>query len=171
MRTPSQAFAVHPQNGCIPVRQGKNRAAPATSDGTATCPYRPSAPVQVLTGRHVGALRQRGKLRRAGWNSGETWTSTGIKVAYPWVPSKWRKFWTFGQANLSKSGRSRRSSDAQTPRRRLVPVLVSCSTSSALHIGAIRGRMPGRHASAKTLIACVPRRNRPPTRLRARDLA
>jgi hypothetical protein len=48
---------------------------------------------------------------------------------------------------------------------------VSCLTPSALHLGAIRGRLPGRDASAQTLIACVPCRNRPPTRLRARNLA
>jgi hypothetical protein len=67
---------------------------------------------------------------------------------------------------LSRSAATRRHPAGVRTR-----VRTPCLAPSALHLGAIRGRMPRRHVSAQRLIACVPRRNRPPTRLRARILA
>jgi hypothetical protein len=72
---------------------------------------------------------------------------------------------------LSKSRLSRSAATRRHPAGVRTRVRTPCSTPFALHLGAIRGRMPRRHVSAQRLIACVPRRNRPPTRLRARILA
>jgi hypothetical protein len=72
---------------------------------------------------------------------------------------------------LSKSRLLRSAATRRHPAGVRTRVRTPCSTPSALHLGAIRGRMPRRHVSAQRLIACVPRRNRPPTRLRARILA
>ena len=72
---------------------------------------------------------------------------------------------------LSKSRLSRSAATRRHPAGVRTRVRTPCSTPFALHLGAIRGRMPRRHVSAQRLIACVPRRNRPQTRLRARILA
>ena len=72
---------------------------------------------------------------------------------------------------LSKSRLSRSAATRRHPAGVRTRVRTPCSTPSALHLGAIRGRMPRRHVSAQRLIACVPRRNQPQTRLRARILA
>ncbi len=72
---------------------------------------------------------------------------------------------------LSKSRLSRSAATRRHPAGVRTRVRTPCSTPFALHLGAIRGRMPRRHVSAQRLIACVPRRNRPPTRRRARILA
>ena len=88
-----------------------------------------------------------------------------------WPPLKWPKFLASWDVKLSKSRLSRSAATRRHPAGVRTRVRTPCSTPSALHLGAIRGRMPRRHVSAQRLIACVPRRNRPPTRLRARILA
>jgi hypothetical protein len=74
-------------------------------------------------------------------------------------------------AKRSESCLSRRAATRRHPAGVPNRVRTPCSTPSALHLGAIRRRMPRRHVSAQRLIACVPRRNQPQTRLRARILA
>ena len=71
---------------------------------------------------------------------------------------------------LSEFCLSRRAATRRHPTGVRTRVRTPCSTPFALHLGAIRGRMPRRHVSAQRLIACVPRRNQPQTRLRARIL-
>jgi hypothetical protein len=92
------------------------------------------------------------------------WKKSAFNVAEIWIPRNVK----LSEFCLSRSAATRRHPAGVRTR-----VRTPCLAPSALHLGAIRGRMPrhGRHVSAERPIACVPRRNRPPTRLRARILA